>query len=156
MFGGALGGFFFAEFGFGGFFCFDDGLGSVLGALWSAAFFGGGVGGGLGGLSGWGCGIFARAAAFALADGGAFGVGEFEAVALFGAVDVVGGGVAVEFVVVEVDDACGFFDGFYGVGFGVEPGSVGEDGGVAFDDDFVAGFGEEDEAAHGVFDDGVW
>jgi len=55
-----------------------------------------------------------------------------------------------------VDDACGFLDGFDGVGFGVEPGFVGEDGGDAFDDEFVARAGEEDEAAHGVFDDGVW
>lgn len=151
MFGGfAFGGFFLAVFGRCGFFGFDDGLGSVLGAFGAAALFGGGVCGGDG------FGIFARAAAFALADGGAFGGGEFEAVALFGAVDVVGGGVAVEFFVVEVDDAGGFLDRFYGIGFGVEPGFVGEDGGVAFDDDLVAWVGEEDGAAEGVFDDGVW
>jgi len=79
VFGGfAFGGFFLAVFGHGGFFGLDDVLGTVFGAFGAAAFFGSGVGWS---GSGGGFGVFARAAAFALADFGAFGCGEFEAVA---------------------------------------------------------------------------
>ena len=100
---------------------------------------------------------------FDFAGGGEFGFGvpaaasggDFEAVALFGAVEVVGHGVVVEFLVVEGDVARLFVDCRDGVDFGIEPGAVVEDGGVAFYDDAFAGAQGEVGPAVFVGDDCV-
>ena len=55
----------------------------------------------------------------------------------------------------EVDVSGDGLNGVDGIDLGVHPRSTGEDGREAFDDDFLAGFGEEEPHAHFVLDDGV-